>query len=143
MPDRSVVASSSVMWRLAFAGSAILSVVVLFAPSDGGASGIFPGADKVGHATLFALVAVTGALAGLPVRETTAALLGYAVGSEVAQALLLPRRAGDPRDVVADLTGVAIGLLVVRALARRSSGALPAAAATHERPLPEGNGLPS
>ena len=38
-----------------------------------------------------------------------AAVAGYAVVSELVQALLLARRSGDPLDVVADLLGAALG----------------------------------
>ena len=38
----------------------------------------------------------------------------HAVVSEVVQGALLPMRAGDPFDVLADLTGVALGVLLWR-----------------------------
>ena len=47
----------------------------------------------------------------------------HAVLSEVVQAVFLPHRSGDPLDAVADLTGVALGVVVggyvLRVLARR------------------------
>ena len=52
-----------------------------------------------------------------------------AVLSEVVQALLLPHRSGDVLDVVADLTGVALGVLVAVAVGRllgRGPGGRPA-----------------
>jgi VanZ family protein len=97
------------------------SVVVLFWPTAGPPSGP-PGGDKLVHAVLFALLAVTGRRAGLPPGGLAAALVGYAVGSELAQHLLLPDRAGSAADVLADLVGLVLGLAVVRAVGRRRVG---------------------
>jgi VanZ family protein len=47
-----------------------------------------------------------------------AVFVGQAVLSEVVQWQLLPNRSGDVVDVVADLTGVALGVLVGLALRR-------------------------
>ena len=85
----------------------LVSLVVLFAPSAGGAG--IPGADKAVHLLLFAALAATarwrfGAL--LPVLLAVAA---YAPFSEFVQALALSGRSGDPLDVAADLTGAALG----------------------------------
>ena len=93
----------------------LLSLYVLFWPEQAGPAGP-PGADKAVHAVLFGLLAATtrrrfgdrAVLLGL--------VLGYAAGSEVVQALLLPHRSGDPLDVVADTVGALAGW----ALARRS-----------------------
>ena len=46
----------------------------------------------------------------------------YAVGSEVVQHTLLPDRSGDWTDVVADLVGAAVGLLLARARRSRARG---------------------
>ena len=86
----------------------MLSVYVLFWPSSGGPP-VFPQADKVVHAALFALLAGT---AGLRLGARTAVLLAvvaYAPVSELVQAFALPTRSGDPVDVVADLVGTAAG----------------------------------
>ena len=93
---------------MAFGVVAVLSLVVLFAPSGDGAAP-FPQSDKVVHATLFLLLAWSARRcfgAGLPVLLAVAA---YAPLSELVQAGLLPGRSGDARDVVADLAGVALG----------------------------------
>ena len=86
----------------------LLSGYVLFAPSAGG-SVSFPGADKLVHLALFALLAATtrwrfGQATGL-----LAAVAAYAVVSELVQGLVLAERSGDVRDVVADLLGAGLG----------------------------------
>ena len=45
----------------------------------------------------------------------------HAVVSEVVQALLLPTRSGDFADAVVDLVGVALGVVLWRALVRRGA----------------------
>ena len=103
--------------RVSFLLAVVVSAVVLFAPSDGGASP-FPGSDKVVHLLLFAGLAATtrwrfsGAIAGL------AAVAAYAPLSELVQGLLLRSRSGDPVDVVADLCGVALGWTAARRIRR-------------------------
>ena len=98
-----------------FAVAVLLSLVVLFAPSADGTP-TFPGADKLVHLLLFALLAGTTrwrfgpALAGLVI------VAAYAVVSELIQGFALPGRSGDPPDVVADLAGVAAGWLLARRL---------------------------
>jgi hypothetical protein len=78
--------------------------VVLFAPSPGGAP-TFPYVDKVVHAAVFALVTGAGIWRFGRVRPVLAAAAAYAVGSELAQGLLLRERQGDPVDALADLLG--------------------------------------
>jgi len=103
---------------VAFAGACLVSLVVLFAPSSGPA-GTVPYFDKVVHAGVFGLLTGTGvARFGRP-RAVLLAAAGYAVLSELVQHVALPGRTGDPTDVVADVTGALLGLLVVVALLRR------------------------
>ena len=78
--------------RAAFAAAVLVSVVVLFAPADDVPSGLPPGTDKVVHAALFALLALTGRRAGVRPRVLVPVLLGYAVLSEVVQGAALPGR---------------------------------------------------
>jgi len=90
----------------------VVSAVLLFAPSGGGAPSV-PGLDKVVHAAIFAALAGTtrwrfGARPAL-----LGAVVGYAVLSEVVQAALLSQRSGDPYDVVADVVGAAAGWFLV------------------------------
>ena len=87
---------------------------MLFAPSPGGAPAV-PFADKLVHAAVFALVTGAGVWRFGRVRAVLAAVAAYAVGSELAQGLLLPGRQGDAVDALADLVGaLAVWLLVPR-----------------------------
>ncbi|WP_253772171.1 VanZ family protein [Goodfellowiella coeruleoviolacea] len=88
----------------------LLSVVVLFTPESGVPSAP-PGTDKLVHAGLFALLAITGYAAGI-VRtwQLAVLLLGYAAGSEVLQSLLPIGRDGDVLDALTDVVGAAVGL---------------------------------
>jgi len=96
--------------RLAFAAAVVLNLVAVYSPSDAGGAALFPSADKLGHVLVFGLVAWTGRLVRLPAVPLSSVLVAHAVISEVVQAALLPRRAGDPGDVVADVVGVLLGL---------------------------------
>ena len=93
----------------------LLSLVVLFAPAPGGPAGP-PGADKAVHAVLFLLLAATARWALGPAHRVLAAVLVYAVASEVVQALLLTERSGDPLDVLADAAGATAGWVLARRL---------------------------
>jgi hypothetical protein len=89
-------------------------MIVLFVPTTGGVP-VFPYADKLVHAATFALLAWTGVRVGLRTWPLLAALVAYAIGSEVVQATLLPERSGDVTDVLADVAGVGAALLAVTA----------------------------
>ena len=93
----------------------VVSLVVLFAPSGGGASP-FPGSDKVVHLLLFAALAATARWCFGALLPALVAVAAYAPVSELVQALLLPGRSGDPLDVVADLVGAALGWTLGRRL---------------------------
>ena len=93
----------------------MLSAWVLFGPVGAG-DGPFPGADKVVHVVLFALLALTTRWWAGATRTALVLLVAYAVGSEVVQGVLLDARSGDALDVVADLVGVALGWVGARRL---------------------------
>jgi len=97
--------------------SLVLSLVVLLSPSSGGVAP-FPGSDKVVHIAVFALLAGTARWRFGASAVVLGLIVAYAPVSEVVQATLLSDRSGDPADVVADLTGVAIGWLLARRLTR-------------------------
>jgi VanZ family protein len=109
---------------LPFTLAVLLQLVVLYVPSTPDGPGI-PGFDKLVHAAVFLLPACLGVLAGFRVVWLGAALAAHAVLSEVVQHAVLPGRAGDAWDVVADLTGLVLGLLagvaVRRSAARRAA----------------------
>jgi hypothetical protein len=106
-------------WRVLLGCAVVVQLVALYWPRQVGDGGV-PGTDKVVHAALFAAVALTGRFAGVPVRWLVGLLVGHAVVSELVQALLLPVRSGDPWDVLADVVGVAVGLLAARAAGARA-----------------------
>ena len=94
----------------------------LYAPAEPGAVELFPYADKVLHFFGFAAPAT---LAVLLSRHwwPTAVFAGHAVLSEIVQGALLPGRDGDITDVIADLTGVLVAVLVWRSwCSPRSTG---------------------
>lgn len=108
-------------WRAALGLLVVVHLVVLYAPDAGGAPP-FPGADKVVHVATFASVALAGLGAGIAARWWVSVVAAHAVVSELVQHWLLPHRSGDPADVVADLLGVAVGVLAARLLGRASWG---------------------
>lgn len=97
----------------------------LYAPDVPGGAGL-PGADKVAHVGMFALVMAAGVGAGIPARPLAVVLVLHAVASETAQAVLISTRAGDVQDAVADVLGVAIGWLAGRPFAPRPRRPVPA-----------------
>ncbi len=98
-----------------------VQLVVLYAPSTGGPA-LFPQADKVVHLLVFLVPVALALVAGFRRRLVVAVFAAQAVLSEVVQAVFLPYRSGDPLDAVADLTGVALGVLVGTMLLRWWSG---------------------
>jgi hypothetical protein len=100
---------------LAFA----VNVAVLLAPDPDVPTPSTPGFDKVVHAGVFAALTWTGLRLGWPARWYVPAVLAWAVVSEVLQAVLLPRRTGDPRDAVADAVGVLAATALHAAAVRR------------------------
>lgn len=97
----------------AFAVAVAINLYGLYVPSQPGPP-MFPGFDKVAHVGSFALVMLTGLLAGLRARPLGLVLVIHAVLSEILQGTLLPDRSGDVVDVVADLAGIALGWLLWR-----------------------------
>ena len=102
-------------------GLLVLSVavqfVVLYSP-EGGGPALFPQADKVVHLLVFLVPVALAVVAGLRRWVVVAVFAAQAVLSEVVQATVLPHRSGDVLDAVADLTGVALGVLVGTAMLR-------------------------
>jgi VanZ family protein len=105
-----------------------VQLVVLYSP-DGGGPPPFAQADKVVHLLVFLVPAALAVVAGFRRRVVVAVFAAQAVLSEGVQAVLLPHRSGDVLDAVADLTGVALGVLVgslvLRALASRAAARSP------------------
>lgn len=128
-------------WRLV-AVAAVLAVVLqlvgLYAPRPPGGVGWFPGADKLLHAVGFAVPMVLVFWAdtlrrralGRPPRARVLVVVVWvstvhAVVSELVQHTAYAGRTGDPLDVLADWSGIAVGgvaagtVLAVRSLGRR------------------------
>jgi VanZ family protein len=101
-----------------FAAAVLISLVVLFTPGPETPS-VHPGIDKLIHMGLFAVLAVTGRLAGVPVVRLGCGLAVYAAVSEVLQAVLPIGRDGEVLDAVADSTGVILALLATRLVTAR------------------------
>lgn len=98
-----------------------LNLTALFMPASGGMS-LLPGSDKGVHLLLFAVVAWPAVRLGLPWPLVAGVLTVYAIASEVIQHHLVPGRSGDPLDVLADLAGVALGVLTALGWQRFSRG---------------------
>ncbi len=111
--------SATARWRVALAVLVAVHLAVLYAPDTGGAP-TFPGIDKVVHLATFGSVTLAGLRAGLAARWWLPVVAGHAVLSELVQHWVLPHRSGDPADVVADLLGVAAGVLAGWLLERAS-----------------------
>jgi hypothetical protein len=101
-----------------------VQLAVLYSP-DGGGPLLFPQSDKVVHVAVFLVPVALAVVAGFRRWLVVAVFAAQAVLSEVVQAVFLPHRSGDVLDAVADLTGVALGVLVgtlvLRALQSRAA----------------------
>jgi VanZ family protein len=100
--------------RLLFGLAVLAQLVVLYAPGTAVGSLAVPHVDKVVHVAVFAAVVLAGRRIGLPLWPLAAVSVVQAVVSEVVQDALLPGRSGDPVDIVADLAGITLGVLVSR-----------------------------
>ena len=100
------------VWALLLVLTLVVQLVVLYAPTAPGPPAP-AGFDKVGHTAVFAGPTAAALLAGLPRVPVLAVLLAHAPVSELVQWGLLRHRDGSVWDVVADVTGVVLGLAVV------------------------------
>lgn len=103
--------------RAALVVAVAVQLLVLYWPRAVGGPETIAHLDKAVHALVFGAVALAGLRAGLPVRPLAVALIAHAGVSEVIQGLLLDQRGGDPWDVVADVTGTALGGVLAGLLA--------------------------
>ena len=107
---------------MAAALAVVGQLVGLYLPSPPDALGWFPGADKLQHALAFALPVILipwadtlrRRAAGWPPRARILILVvwvsaAHAVVSELIQQAAYPNRMGDPVDVLADWSGIAVG----------------------------------
>ena len=104
--------------RGVFAVVVLVSMAVLFAPvSD--VPEAPPGVDKLVHTALFAALAFSGRWAGIGPGVLAGMLVGYAVVSELVQGLTPLARSASVADGMADVVGIALGLLLWALLVRR------------------------
>jgi hypothetical protein len=96
----------------------LVQLGVLYAPTSGGVAP-FANFDKLVHMAVFLLPVLFALLARLPLWPVVAVMALHAPVSEVVQATFLPHRSGDPWDALADLTGVALGVLAATATRTR------------------------
>jgi VanZ family protein len=135
-----VTAVSSIWWRgwhLA-AGGAVVAVSLqlwgLYRVAGPPQPPSFPFPDKLEHAVGFALPVIFILLAAALRRPVgwqwpspatqavvVAAFVGHAVLSELIQHVWYRHRTGDPLDVVADLIGIAAGVMLLRVILLRGS----------------------
>jgi len=108
-----------------FASATLILALTLMPLPEGDGPGLFPGADKLVHFTLFALYGLAAqadaaARGRFRVGATAAAAFGLflAAGTELAQAAV-PGRGADLADFAADAAGLAFGLLAGRILVPR------------------------
>jgi VanZ family protein len=106
--------------RGVLAVTVLVSLAVLFTPGDDVPSAP-AGVDKLVHLSLFAALAVAGRWAGVRTRVLAGLLVGYALVSEIVQAVTPLQRSGSVTDGVADVLGIALGLLAWGAVARRGA----------------------
>ena len=106
--------------RGAFAAAVLVSLIVLFAPA-GDVPAALPGVDKVVHLVLFGVLALTGRWAGVRLRALAVLLAAYAGVSEVLQAVTPLDRSGSIADLLADLAGVAVGVVAWSVLRRATA----------------------
>ena len=92
-----------------FAATVVLQLCAVYWPSVD-VQGPVTWTDKAVHVLLFLLPTVTGLIAGLRPAYLVAALALHAPASELLQHFVLPDRSGDVWDVVADLSGVVLGV---------------------------------
>jgi hypothetical protein len=104
--------------RGAFALAVLVSLAFLFAPSSD-VPYAPPGVDKIVHASLFVALALTGRWAGVAQAVLASVLVLYAAASEVIQGMI--GRDATVGDLLGDVVGVFLGLLVWQWLSRRAA----------------------
>ncbi len=101
-----------------FAVVVLVSLAVLFAPAADVPSAP-AGVDKIVHASLFAALALSGRWAGISRAVLAGSLAAYAAVSEVVQGMI--GRDAAVGDLIADVVGLLVGLLVWQWAGRRAS----------------------
>jgi hypothetical protein len=102
--------------RGVFAVLLLVTTVMLLVPGEDLSSNAPD--DKVSHLLTFAVLALSGRWARVRPLPLAAGLTAYAAVTELLQALLPFDRHGDPRDLLADVAGMLVGLAVSWVLER-------------------------
>lgn len=89
----------------------VAALIILFTPASGVPSG-FEHSDKIIHFGLFAALAYSSRIAAISTGTTALWTVGFAIVSEILQAVLPLGRSGSALDALFDAAGVAAGLLV-------------------------------
>jgi VanZ family protein len=95
-------------WRLAFGVALAVQLVAVYSPHGLAGPGI-TGLDKVVHVSIFFAPSLALLMMGIRARWALGILALHAPVSELIQHFFLPERSGDVFDVLADLSGVALG----------------------------------
>ena len=114
---RSALKAHEPLSRGVFAVVVLVSLAVLFAPSSD-VPAAPPGVDKIVHASLFLALALSGRWAGIGRGVLAGALVPYGAVSEVVQGMI--GRDAAVGDLVADVSGVLLGLVAWQWIAHRS-----------------------
>lgn len=112
--------SNNRCWPLAIA--VVVALIMLFSPGSTVPTGP-ENSDKITHAVMFTVLAMTSLHARIPVWLTVLWLVIFAATSEVLQAALPISRSGSIWDAAADLLGVTVGIGIVGVVARRRTRA--------------------
>lgn len=96
------------LWRVAFGVALAVQLIALYAP-DGPAGPQINGLDKVIHLFIFAAPTFAALMVGIRARWAFGLLALHAPVSELIQHFVLLHRSGDALDVMADISGVALG----------------------------------
>ena len=96
--------------RTVFAVLLGISLAMLLTPGDAVPGGGVD--DKLTHLLIFTALAVSGRWAQVPPLTLGIGLAAYAGVTELLQAVLPIDRNGDPRDLLADATGILLGLFL-------------------------------
>ncbi|MDN5726802.1 MAG: VanZ family protein [Propionibacteriales bacterium] len=97
----------------------VVQVVGLYRPTGLAGAPAIPGLDKIAHALMFAAPVLLLLLAGCRRRWVLPVFIGHAAISELVQHFFLPNRSGDPYDLLADLLGIGVAVLLTRLVTRR------------------------
>src|SRR5665811_335458 len=108
----------TLLWRVAFGVALAAQLIAVYSPQGLAGPGI-TGLDKVVHVSIFFAPALALLMMGIRARWALGILALHAPVSELIQPVGLPQRSGDVFDVLADLSGVALGGLAYLVWKRR------------------------